>query len=145
MPVSRAMPDSSIDTGPCRGGHTTLEGIRLARGIRAMRATHMLGETHSPRENACMKQQIARFSPHQNGKVFAVLMAISAVVFMVPFMLFGLASAPAEARPHFLFFLAMPILYLVFGYVMVAIGCAVYNVLFKHIGGIEFETRGPEA
>lgn len=88
-----------------------------------------------------MKQQIARFSPHQNGKVFAVLMAVSALVFVVPFMLFALASAPAEARPPLLFFLAMPILYLVMGYVMVVIGCAVYNFLYKHIGGIEFETR----
>lgn len=44
-----------------------------------------------------MKQQIARFSPHQNGKVFAVLMAVGSLV--------------------------------------------IYNLLFKHIGGIEFEAR----
>jgi hypothetical protein len=36
--------------------------------------------------------------------------------------------------------LMMPIFYLVFGYVMVAIGCAVYNFMFKYIGGIEFES-----
>ena len=92
-----------------------------------------------------MKQQIARLSPHQNGKVFAILMALGALVFMVPFMLFALASAPPEARPPMLFFLAMPVLYLVMGYVMVWIGCALYNFLFKRIGGIEFETRGVDA
>ena len=92
-----------------------------------------------------MKQQIARFSPHQNGKVFAVLFAVSSLVFLVPFTLFFLASAPAEARPPLFFFLAMPVLYLVMGYIMVAIGCAVYNALYKYIGGIEFEARGVDA
>ncbi|MDP3420641.1 MAG: hypothetical protein Q8S10_06945, partial [Thiobacillus sp.] len=86
-----------------------------------------------------MKQQIARFSPHQNGKVFAVLFAVSSLVFLVPFTLFVLMSAPAEARPPLLFLLAMPVMYLVMGYLMVAIGCVVYNALYKHIGGIEFE------
>jgi len=89
-----------------------------------------------------MKQQIARFSPHQNAKVFAVLAAVSSLVFIIPFALFALASTPADARPPLLFFLGMPILYLVMGYVTVAIGCALYNALYKHIGGIEFEARG---
>lgn len=92
-----------------------------------------------------MKQQIARFSPHQNGKVFAVLALVSSLVFMVPMMLFAFASAPPEARPPMLFMLAMPVLYLVIGYVSVAIGCAVYNLLYKHIGGIEFEAREVDA
>ena len=92
-----------------------------------------------------MKQQIARFSPHQNGKVFAVLFAVSSLVILIPFMLFFMASAPAQARPPMFFFLAMPVMYLVMGYVMVAIGCVVYNVLYKYIGGIEFEASGVDA
>lgn len=92
-----------------------------------------------------MKQQIARFSPHQNAKVFAILMALGSFVFLVPFMLIAFATAPAEARPPLLFFLGMPIVYLVVGYVMVAIGCAVYNALYKYVGGIEFEVRGVDA
>ena len=92
-----------------------------------------------------MKQQIARFSPHQNGKVFAILMAVGALVFMVPFMLLAFATAPADDRPPMLFFLAMPILYLVLGYVSVAIGCALYNFMYKRIGGIEFETHSLDA
>ena len=35
-----------------------------------------------------MKQQVARFSPHQNGKVFAVLVAVTSLIFLVPFLLF---------------------------------------------------------
>ena len=92
-----------------------------------------------------MKQQIARLSPHQNGKVFAVLALVSSLLFMIPFMLFALASTPAEARPPLFMLLGMPILYLAFGYISVAIGCAVYNALYKHIGGIEFETRAVDA
>ena len=88
-----------------------------------------------------MKQQVARFSPHQNGKVFAVLMALSSLVFMVPFGLFAMVSAPEGAKGPIFMFLLMPLFYLVFGYVSVAIGCAVYNFMFKYIGGIEFESK----
>jgi len=86
-----------------------------------------------------MKQQVARLSPHQNGKVFAILMAVGSLVFLVPFFLFFIAGAPKEARPPMLMFLAMPVFYLIIGYVMVAVSCMVYNFMFKHIGGIEFE------
>jgi hypothetical protein len=92
-----------------------------------------------------MKQQIVRFSPHQNGKVFAILMALGSLVFIVPIMLFAFASAPADAKPPLMFVLGMPILYLVMGYVSVAVSCAVYNLLYRHIGGIEFEARGIDA
>lgn len=87
-----------------------------------------------------MKQQISSFSPHQNGKVFAVLMAVGSLVFLIPMFLFFMAAAPAGTRPPLLMLLFLPVMYLVMGYVMVAIGCAAYNFMFKHIGGIEFET-----
>ncbi len=38
-----------------------------------------------------------------------------------------------------------PVIYLVLGYVMVFVCCAIYNRLFKHIGGIEFESQRSEA
>jgi len=40
---------------------------------------------------------------------------------------------------------AFPIIYLVMGYLSVAVGCWLYNVMFKHIGGIEFEHGASEA
>ena len=92
-----------------------------------------------------MTQQIARFSPHQNAKVLSILMALGALLFLVPFMLIAYMAAPADGKPPMLFFLAMPIIYLVLGYISVVIGCAIYNLLFKHIGGIEFETRAMDA
>jgi len=49
---------------------------------------------------------------------------------------------PARAGgPPALMILIMPVMYLVIGYLSVAIGCAVYNFMFKYIGGIEFEAK----
>lgn len=88
-----------------------------------------------------MKQQVARFSPHQNGKVFAILMAVSSLVFVVPFMVFASMVSPRGSGPSFLVILLFPLIYLVMGYVMVAVGCAIYNFMFRYIGGIEFESQ----
>jgi hypothetical protein len=92
-----------------------------------------------------MKQQIARFSPHQNGKVFAVLMAINSLIFLVPFFaLFGLV-APAQQRMPMVLLIILPLMYLVVGYVMVGVGCILYNFIFKYVGGIEFESTEEDA
>jgi hypothetical protein len=90
-----------------------------------------------------MKHQIERFSPHQNAKVFAVIMAVISLVGFIPFVLFTVASTPAPAQmrlPVYLF-IFFPIFYLVFGYIMVAIGCTFYNFIFKYLGGFEYESR----
>lgn len=93
-----------------------------------------------------MKIQIKRFSPHQNAKVIAVLMALSSIVIFVPvYILFALVPpVEGQARPPAFMFLAFPLLYLVMGYIMVAIGCALYNVVSRYTGGIEYEADGKE-
>jgi hypothetical protein len=92
-----------------------------------------------------MKQQVAKLSPHQNGKVFGILFAISSLIFVVPFLLIGMFSRQGSAFPSLIMVVLFPVLYLVLGYIMVFVSCAVYNVLFKHIGGIEFESQRSEA
>ncbi len=94
-----------------------------------------------------MKKQIARLSPHQNGKVFGVLMALSSLLFVVPiaiafsFIPSGVdAHGDAIAQPPVAMFLLFPVIYLVMGYIMVAVGCLFYNFMFKYLGGIEYET-----
>jgi protein-S-isoprenylcysteine O-methyltransferase Ste14 len=87
-----------------------------------------------------MKVQIEKFSVHQNAKVFAVLMALSSLVMVIPFMLIVSMSAPEGAFPLFMLFV-FPLMYLVFGYVMVAIGCWLYNWIAKRMGGLEYESR----
>ena len=97
-----------------------------------------------------MKNQIARLSPHQNGKVFAVLMALSSLLFVVP-MAIAFSFIPAGvdahgnpiAQPPVTMLLLFPIFYLVMGYIMVAMGCVFYNFMFKYIGGIEYESKAP--
>lgn len=99
-----------------------------------------------------MKIQIYRLSPHQNAKVFGVLMGMATLVFAVPMFFIFLSmplgvdanGKPIEAPPAWLF-LFFPIAYLVMGYVITAIGCWFYNVMFRHIGGIEYETRENDA
>ncbi|HEV2611450.1 MAG TPA: hypothetical protein VGU61_14365 [Noviherbaspirillum sp.] len=95
-----------------------------------------------------MKIQIKRFSPHQNGKVFGVLMAASALVFAIPmFLLFLIFPMPVDSQgnamgPSAVMFLIMPVLYLVLGYLTVAVGCLLYNFICKYTGGIEYEASG---
>lgn len=97
-----------------------------------------------------MKRQITRLSPHQNGKVFGVLLGLSSLVFLIP-MIIGASLMPMPAdgsaamAPPVGMMLLFPVLYLVMGYVMTAIGCAIYNFAYKYIGGIEYETSDGEA
>lgn len=87
-----------------------------------------------------MKKQIKHLSPHQNGKVFGVLMAVSTLPFLLLMMLMTSFTMPenSEGFPTFFLF-AAPFMYLIFGYISVAIACVVYNFIQKYIGGIEYE------
>lgn len=87
-----------------------------------------------------MKKQIKHLSPHQNGKVFGVLMAVSTLPFLLLMMLMTSFTMPDNAGsfPTFVLFGA-PFMYLILGYISVAIACVVYNFTQKYIGGIEFE------
>lgn len=97
-----------------------------------------------------MKIQIARFSSHQNAKVLGVLMALSSLVFVIPMiLLFSFLPQPADGSgntsslPAFVFLL-FPIMYLVMGYIMARVGCALYNFMYKYIGGFEFESQAED-
>lgn len=87
-----------------------------------------------------MKHQIARFSPHQNGKVAAVLMALVSLIFMVPFFLISSLFGMGQARAPLWIFIVLPVFYLVFTYIGVAVVCALYNVLVPFLGGVEYES-----
>jgi hypothetical protein len=87
-----------------------------------------------------MKTRITHFSVHQNAKVIAVLFAVCSLVFFVPFVLIMAFATPDGVRPPIGMFLAMPVFYLISGYLSVAFGCYAYNRLQKYIGGLEFES-----
>ena len=97
-----------------------------------------------------MKVQIRRLSPHQNGKVVAVLMGVVSLplfVLMALLMWFGgpqvSQHGTALAFPIFMF-VVLPFFYLIFAYITVAIVCAIYNFLFNFIGGFEFDLAEQE-
>jgi len=92
-----------------------------------------------------MKQQIKRLSPHQNGKVFAILMTVGALLMFIPMAILMSFVAPQVDQnvspvefPIFVFVI-MPFFYLIFGYIFIVIWCTIYNYFFKYIGGFEFE------
>lgn len=93
-----------------------------------------------------MKQQIKRFSPHQNAKVFAILMAVGCLPMLLLMVAASLlAPSPTDAQGNpvdipVLIYAIFPVIYLVFGYIFVVIGCWIYNLMFGLIGGIEVET-----
>jgi hypothetical protein len=68
-------------------------------------------------------------------------MAIGSLVFVVPIMFMASLASPAESNPPMLLVLLFPVFYLVFGYLSVVVGCWLYNVMFKYIGGIEYEAE----
>lgn len=88
-----------------------------------------------------MKQQIKRLSPHQNGKVFGVICALGSLLFVIPMSLAfsAMPMGQSNGMPTWLL-LFFPVIYLVMGYLSVAIGCLVYNAAFSFLGGIEYET-----
>lgn len=92
-----------------------------------------------------MIKQIKRFAPHQTAKVLSVLMAIGSLPVFVPMILMSIFASPMmdeQGNPvdFPIFMLVMfPIFYLLFGYISVRIGCWFYNLMFKYIGGFEFE------
>jgi hypothetical protein len=98
-----------------------------------------------------MKMQISRLAAHQNAKVFAVLMALFSSSFAIPLsVMFFLIPPPLDPRgnpigPSAWMFLLFPIMYLVMGYILVLVGSAIYNFMFKFIGGFEFESTEKDA
>jgi hypothetical protein len=72
-------------------------------------------------------------------------MAITSLIFVVPMalMLSFVPSVSQPGVPNFppgIFFLLFPLLYLIVGYIGTLIFCALYNLVARFTGGIEFET-----
>jgi hypothetical protein len=91
--------------------------------------------------------QIKRFGVVQTAKFFAIIYLIIGMLAIVPMFLMtlimGLATGGAEGGIVGLFggvfLLFMPIVYALAGFVFVALGCLIYNLVAKWVGGIEIE------
>lgn len=86
-------------------------------------------------------QQLKVINSFQTAQVMAVLYLIGAYVIAIPVALFSLGfslyqgSSPLKA----LLFLLAPLAYGIFAFIGIIFFCALYNVVAKRMGGIEFE------
>jgi hypothetical protein len=92
-----------------------------------------------------VRVQIRRLSPHQNGKVVALLMVVvSLPLFAIMGVAVWLAGPQVDQHATPLafplsMFVILPFFYLIFAYLTVAFICIIYNLLFRVVGGFEFE------
>lgn len=91
-----------------------------------------------------MVQRIRRFSIGQTAKMMGILYALMGLIF-APFFFLAFLFAPQSTPIPFgsAFVLVMPVLYGVFGFIFVALGCALYNWVAGWMGGIEVQMETP--
>lgn len=94
-------------------------------------------------------KRIKKFGVLQTAKVIAILYLIGSSIFFIPLSLVVLA---AKNSPVFssalqrntglsspIFIMLLPLVYSVFGFIVAAISCLIYNFIATKIGGIEVE------
>jgi hypothetical protein len=87
-----------------------------------------------------MKKQIARVSILQSSKIVValyVLMGFLYTLIGIPMVVFG----GDGLRIMGIVYLFMPVIMAVFGFIFFALFAALYNVLAKWLGGLEFEVK----
>jgi len=92
-----------------------------------------------------MKKQLTHIAPLRAGIVLGILYGIMSLI-IVPFFLlaavFGSKSgSPAPAIMGVGFVIVLPVIYAVVGFIGGIIAAAVYNLVAKWTGGLEFEVR----
>lgn len=87
-----------------------------------------------------MKKQIARVSILQSSKIVValyVLMGFLYTLIGIPMLVFG----GDGLRIMGIVYLFMPVIMAIFGFIFFALFAALYNVLAKWLGGLEFEVK----
>src|ERR1051325_2540763 len=92
-------------------------------------------------------KRIKRFGIYQTAKVFAIIYFVVTAVILIPvaLILTLTGSLTGGHSPGFpfggVFFVIIPFIYGLIGFIFTAIGCAVYNLISKYTGGIELEVE----
>jgi hypothetical protein len=86
-----------------------------------------------------LSKQLTRIAPWQAGKLFAFMYFMLSIVMVIPLALLSSLVPSNAPGPHFgvAFFVAIPFLYAVCGLILVPIGCWIYNLAAKIMGGLE--------
>jgi hypothetical protein len=89
-----------------------------------------------------MKKQISHISVHQTCKVIALVYFVLVAIFAIPWGIFAfIATGSAETLIIFL----APFLYMILGYIFMALFLFIYNLVAASFGGIEFTLSGEES
>lgn len=91
--------------------------------------------------------QIKSFGILQTAKFMAVMYFIMSCIFVIPMALFALTVGFSTGEQDGIVgsllggvgMLLIPIFYAIFGFIFVAIGCWVYNLVAGFVGGIEVD------
>jgi hypothetical protein len=87
-----------------------------------------------------MRKRITRIAPIQLGKVFAVLYAIFSIPIAL-IMIVAASFAPPGKSVPLAMLLAIPVFYVAFGFIFMALAAWLYNLVAKWTGGIEYVTQ----
>ena len=86
-----------------------------------------------------MKKQITRVSILQSSKIVTALYLIMGLIYTIPGALM-IIFASGQFRIMGIVYCAMPVIMAIFGFLLFVIFAALYNLLAKRLGGIEYET-----
>jgi hypothetical protein len=81
---------------------------------------------------------VTRIAPWQAAKFFAVLYFIFGVLFAIP-LAFLAPDVPGQPSFGVGFALALPFVYAIGALIFVPLGCLIFNLVAKFVGGLEFE------
>lgn len=92
-------------------------------------------------------KRVKKLGVYQTSKVAAVIFFLLSLVIILPVSLIANTfnhMGPNQGFPGFpfggtIFFILLPLLYALFGFITTAISCVVYNLVAKWTGGIELE------
>ena len=92
-----------------------------------------------------MKKQLTNISPLRAGIVLGVLYGLLGLVFVPFFLLVGIFGAKTGGTPaafgSVFFAVLFPVFYAIAGFIGGIIAAAIYNLVAKWTGGIEFEVQ----
>jgi len=92
------------------------------------------------RQGGNVTKRVSRIAPWQAGKLFALIYFFLSLLFVIPIALVS-AVVPIPAGPgHRLgtgFLIFVPFLYALAGLIFVPLGCWIYNMAAKVVGGLQ--------
>jgi hypothetical protein len=87
-----------------------------------------------------MNKRLSRIAPWQAGKLFAVIYFFVSLLFVIPMVLISsIIPTPPGPGPKFGpgMWIIFPFLYALFGLIFVPLGCWIYNMAAKVVGGLQ--------